>query len=170
MDRHLCQFRNAWVSFKQNLFNRLEQSQVSCWLLHYGIAKSPKGSFIAVRIPSLACGVQTVAFPRSYCLLKSLFIGWSKSLQEILCWRRKFGLFASCLASLLCGASRVGCDQVACPCIAKCSFFFHHLKKSSVLHYTAPDIEARTPCDWTEFGLFLAVSHLLMLLLLQLQS
>lgn len=39
--------------------------------------QSPQRSFIAVRILSLACGVQTAAFPKSYCLLKCLFTRWS---------------------------------------------------------------------------------------------
>lgn len=109
---------------------------------------------MAVRIPSLDCRVQTVVFPKSYCLLKSLFTSHSKSLQEILCWRKKFDIFVSHLASLLCGVSRAGCDQVACPCVAKCLFFFHHLKKSSFLHCAAPGIKACPPGDWREFGRF----------------
>lgn len=64
--------------------------------------QSPQGSFIAVRIPGIACGIQTAAIPKSFCLLKSLFTGWFRSLQEILHWRRKFVFFVSpCILSLL---------------------------------------------------------------------
>lgn len=34
MDSLSCQFRTAWMSFMQSLFNRLEQNQASCWVLH----------------------------------------------------------------------------------------------------------------------------------------
>lgn len=129
-------------------------------LVEFSIALSPQGSFIAVRVPGLAGGVQTVTFPRSYCLLRSLLTGWSRSLEEILCRKRKFGLFAWCLVSLLCGESGAGCEQVVWLCI-----FPSPKEKLS----SSPCCCRYRGLSGAEFGLFLAVSHLLMLFLPQLQ-
>lgn len=130
-------------------------------LVEFSIALSPQGSFIAVRVPGLAGGVQIVTFPRSYCLLRSLLTGWSRSLEEILCRKRKFGLFAWCLVSLLCGESGAGCEQVVWLCI-----FPSPKEKLS----SSPCCCRYRGLSGAEFGLFLAVSHLLVLFLPQFQS